>query len=205
MTDYNNNSGGWYHHDNAENCIKFQAKVKMLARSHTNKDVIKILKGDTVTAADDRRVRLDIDICIMYTRNVYHYNPYPRGGVQHPGSLIRPVVIRPGRLARPTCRCTAPASGDPSRVPSTRGHVPACVRALSACHTASPPVLRTPVGVEEQAIHTSVHTSWLRRILRNFSNFARPSGFVMMSATFSSVGTNSGSTIISSTSSRILR
>ena len=35
MTDNNNNStGGWYWHDNAENCIKFQAKVKSIARSH---------------------------------------------------------------------------------------------------------------------------------------------------------------------------
>ena len=28
MSDYNNNNGGWYQHDNAENCIKFQAKMK---------------------------------------------------------------------------------------------------------------------------------------------------------------------------------
>ena len=70
MTDYNNNSGGWYHHDNAENCIKFQAKVKMLARSHTNKDVIKILKGDTVTAADDRRVIAHADLYDIIIRQI---------------------------------------------------------------------------------------------------------------------------------------
>ena len=51
MTDNNNNStGGWYWHDNAENCIKFQAKVKSIARSHTNANVFKVLKGQAVAA-----------------------------------------------------------------------------------------------------------------------------------------------------------
>ncbi len=70
MTDYNNNSGGWYHHDNAENCIKFQAKVKMLARSHTNKDVIKILKGDSVPRDDDRRAVTHADLYDIIIRQI---------------------------------------------------------------------------------------------------------------------------------------
>ena len=70
MTDYNNNNGGWYHHDNAENCIKFQAKVKMLARSHTNKDVIKILKGDTVPTDDDRRAIAHADLYDIIIRQI---------------------------------------------------------------------------------------------------------------------------------------
>ena len=47
-------------HDSAENCIKFRAKVKTLARSHTNENVIKILKGEAVTETARAKAKADL-------------------------------------------------------------------------------------------------------------------------------------------------
>ena len=159
---------------------------------------------------------------MTYTRVCIYRSSRHTGGYNYRGHLTVDCQPLSSRLARPPPR-RVPARRALTRVaprrsravppgfPRIRGmspHAPLRIprsRAPPARRTVSPPVLRTPAGVEEHAIHTSVHTSWLRTIRRNFSNFARPSGFDIKSAGFSSVGTNSGRTIISSTSSRILR
>ena len=102
-----------------------------------------------------------------------------------------PAPVRPHPAGSPACaRCSRVPRHAPDRC--GRRHV-------------TPPVLRAPAGAEEQSNLPTHQTSWFRRTRRNFSNLSRPSGFERMSATFPSVGTNSGRTASSSTSSRILR
>ena len=52
MDSLTNSAMGWYMNDSAENCTMLVAKVKMKARTHTDKNVAKVFKGDTCEGGD---------------------------------------------------------------------------------------------------------------------------------------------------------